>query len=91
MQVLYNRLIKGEEKSKQEESGMKVTANQNCSAFVQVLERFSGVFSRENVIIRQLCKQLQQVLTFHMKEWEKMLVLKTLYSKKTKTSLSCTF
>lgn len=52
MQVLYNRLIKGEEESKQEESGMKVTANQNCSTFVQVLERFSGVFSRENVMIR---------------------------------------
>lgn len=56
MQVLHNRLMKGEEESKQQECGMKVTANQNCSAFVQVLERFNGVFSRENVIIRQLCK-----------------------------------
>lgn len=33
-----------------EESDMKGTANENCSVFVQILERFSGVFTRENVL-----------------------------------------
>jgi len=31
---------------------MKVVAKQNCSAFVQVLERFSGVLGRKDVVIR---------------------------------------
>lgn len=35
MQVLHNRLIKGEEESKQE-SGMSVTVNQNCSGFGRI-------------------------------------------------------
>lgn len=52
------------------------------SQIVQVLERFSGVFRREDVVIRQFCKQLQQALTFHKKEREKMPMLKTLHSKK---------
>jgi len=51
MQVLHSGLIKGKEERKQQESGLKVAGNQHCSAFVQVLGRFRGVFGREDAVI----------------------------------------
>lgn len=61
---------------------MNLTAKQNCSAFVQVLERFSGVFSRGMLALDSRVKLIQQAPTFHEKDWEEMLMLRTLCNRK---------
>lgn len=62
---------------------MKLTANQNCSVSVQVLERFREVFS-SGMLALDTCVMLDNRLpaTFHKKDWEEMLVLRTLCNKK---------
>lgn len=79
IQVLYIAWLR-ESRKVNNRSGMKLTANQNCSASIRVLERFS--FQQENVSSRQLCNLIQQASTFHKKDEEEMLVLRTLCNKK---------
>lgn len=81
IQVLYTAWLR-ESRKVNNRSGMKLTAKQNCSASIQVLQRFS--FQQKNVSTRQLCNFIQQASNFHKKDGEEMLVLRTLCNKKVK-------